>query len=98
VTQISCYDNARLAPSGCTQYYTGLSGTVQSFNWKTGDANNVQLANQNQKICFRLKNLVSYGKHNVRVSLDLPIPFGLLIFFFSISDENEISAGKHLII
>jgi hypothetical protein len=49
ITQISCFDSNHLAPSGCTQYYTGTSGTIQSFNWQ----NMVQLANQNQKICFR---------------------------------------------
>jgi hypothetical protein len=53
ITQISCYDNNRLAPSGCTQYYMETSGTIQSFNWVTNSANNVQLANQNQRICFR---------------------------------------------
>ena len=53
ITQISCFDNNNLAPSGCTQYYTGMSGTIQSFNWITNNANNVQLANQHQKICFR---------------------------------------------
>ena len=53
ISQISCFDNTGLAPSGCTQYYTGTSGKIQSFNWMTNGANSVQLANQNQKICFR---------------------------------------------
>ena len=59
ITQISCYDNVNLAPSGCTQYYQATTGVIQSFNWISGSAaTNVQLANQNQKICFRLNHIV----------------------------------------
>ena len=43
-----------LAPTDCLQYFTGSSGTIQSFNWKDTAATAVrQLANQDYKICFR---------------------------------------------
>jgi hypothetical protein len=48
ITQLSCYD-PNLPPAGCTQYYTGTSGTFNSYNY----ANGVQLANQQQTICMR---------------------------------------------
>lgn len=51
VTQYDCnYEN--LAPSGCTQYHFGPTGTgyVQSFNWAGSD---YHLADQRQVICVR---------------------------------------------
>jgi hypothetical protein len=48
ITQISCND-ASLPPAGCTQYFTGTSGTINSYNY----ANGVQLAYQTQTICMR---------------------------------------------
>jgi len=57
VTQYSCdYDNK--APSGCTQYHFGSSGTnyVRTFNWiQSGAAapTGRHLANQHQVICIR---------------------------------------------
>ncbi len=48
ITQISC-DSELLAPDGCTQYFLGSTGTVQTFNFDGG----LHLANQNQAICVR---------------------------------------------
>ena len=73
ITQISCYDQDRLAPSGCTQYFTGTAGTIQSFNFIAGNANNYQLANQHQKICFR--STIHFCVNNFWV--DLRILFNL---------------------
>jgi hypothetical protein len=48
ITQISCLD-ANLAPDSCTQYFTAVTGTLNSYNW----AGSYQLANQRQNICVR---------------------------------------------
>ncbi|XP_023310102.1 uncharacterized protein LOC108905522 [Anoplophora glabripennis] len=66
VTQIAC-DCPTLAPIGCLQYYTELSGTVMSFNygttingalvtWANGTTRpgTRQIANQNYGICINM--------------------------------------------
>ena len=51
VTQISC-DSDKLAPDGCTQYFTGsTTGMVQSYNYDGG----THLADQNQVMCIRME-------------------------------------------
>lgn len=50
ISQIECSDPNK-PPSGCTQYYTGDSGTFQSYNWNNG--NGPHLASQDYQICFR---------------------------------------------
>ncbi|CAG9769871.1 unnamed protein product [Ceutorhynchus assimilis] len=67
VTQIAC-DCPTLAPAGCLQYYTALTGTVRSFNYGTqingavvtyDNATTVagtrQLANTNYGICVYMQ-------------------------------------------
>jgi hypothetical protein len=48
VTQIAC-DSPMRAPDGCTQYFFGDTGTVQTYNFDGGQ----HLANQRQSICVR---------------------------------------------
>ena len=55
--QYEC-DSPNLAPEGCLQYFTGISGNVSTFNWKTTDnANDASYPNQisglNYNICLR---------------------------------------------
>ena len=51
ITQISCLDPNR-APNGCVQYYYGsTSGIIYSYNYAASTV--IQLANQDQRICFR---------------------------------------------
>lgn len=53
ISQISCFSQW-LAPQGCTQYFTGTSGYIYSYNYNpTTPSSSVQLANQQQSICFR---------------------------------------------
>ncbi|XP_026315427.1 uncharacterized protein LOC113226857 [Hyposmocoma kahamanoa] len=62
-TQLGC-DCPGIAPNGCLQYYTGVSGTISSFNYGTG-ANTAlsaslvtgtrQIANLNYGICIRME-------------------------------------------
>jgi hypothetical protein len=53
VTQITC-QSSFLAPPGCTQYYYGATtGKINTYNWLGG----TQLANQQQNICFRFKDI-----------------------------------------
>ncbi|XP_059089277.1 uncharacterized protein LOC131885277 [Tigriopus californicus] len=47
-TYYTC-DNLAKAPAGCTQYFTGKSGSFKSYNHAGGQL----LANQNYKHCFR---------------------------------------------
>jgi len=51
---IDCNDKARLPPtSGCLQYFTGLAGTITSFNGNLmGDAQ-MMLINQNYGVCIK---------------------------------------------
>ncbi|XP_048005808.1 uncharacterized protein LOC125241387 [Leguminivora glycinivorella] len=63
LTQIAC-DCPGLAPNGCLQYYTGVTGTITSFNYGTA-ANTAlsaslvtgtrQIANLNYGICIRME-------------------------------------------
>jgi hypothetical protein len=50
VTQVEC-DSKTLAPSGCLQYFTTNSGTIESFNYNS--AGGVLLANQDYSACVR---------------------------------------------
>merc|ERR1711963_168336 len=50
VSQVPC--SARYAPDpGCTQYQTGLTGRITSFNFLSTSDNH--LANQNYNVCIR---------------------------------------------
>ena len=51
VTQLGCTDDS-LAPRQCLQYFTGISGTLASFNWFNLEAP-YHLANQEYSICIR---------------------------------------------
>jgi hypothetical protein len=55
VTQYNC-DDPKGGPTGCLQYFTGMSGTVSSFNFPIGSTvgpTATHLANQKYSICFR---------------------------------------------
>ena len=57
ILQYEC-DSPALAPEGCLQYFTGISGNVSSFNWNTMDNVNLatasnHLANLDYSICLR---------------------------------------------
>ena len=57
VMQYEC-GSASLAPEGCLQYFTGITGNVSTFNWKTTDntvdaAYPTQISNLNYNICLR---------------------------------------------
>jgi len=49
VTQYSCNDPYVACQQGCFQYHTGVSGTIQSYNF----AGSQQIASQNYKNCIR---------------------------------------------
>jgi len=49
VTQYSCDGNGIAAQQGCFQYHTGVTGTIQSYNF----ANLAQIQGQNYKNCIR---------------------------------------------
>jgi len=49
VTQLSCSDDNVACQQGCFQYHTGVTGTIQSYNFAGGQ----QLVGQNYKNCIR---------------------------------------------
>jgi len=49
VTQYSCNDDCVASQAGCFQYHTGVTGTIQSYNFQGG----AQISNQNYKNCIR---------------------------------------------
>jgi len=51
------------ARTDCVQYFTGTSGTVQSYNFQGG----TQLAAQEYNICLRQEEgLIFLGTHNFK--------------------------------
>ena len=46
---MSCNDDCVASQTGCFQYHTGVTGTIQSYNY----AGLAQLSNQNYKNCIR---------------------------------------------
>ena len=57
ILQYEC-GSPMIAPDGCLQYHTGVSGEVSSFNWKLEDNTNDQmfsnsLANLSYSVCIR---------------------------------------------
>lgn len=48
ITQIEC-DSEDEVPKRCLQYFTGVTGTVESFNFNDGEGQ--QLNNQNYEVC-----------------------------------------------
>ena len=49
MTQFSCNDPCVAAQEGCFQYFTGITGTINSYNF----ANLAQLSTLNYKTCIR---------------------------------------------
>lgn len=85
VTQFSC-DSPTRAPYGCLQYYTGVSGSVSSFNYKNvpnerDDDFPKHISNLNYKICLRQE----LGYCSVEWSTDDRLKRGL----FSLSGDGS---------
>lgn len=88
VTQYEC-DSPALAPEGCLQYYTGISGNVSSFNWKLTDnvndatgAASTHLANLDYNICLRRESgycAIEWG---------VPPPADTKIGYFSLTEAE----------
>lgn len=55
VTQVEC-SSKTLAPNGCTQYRTGSTGTIETFNYNS--AGGVLLQNQDYAICLRAERSI----------------------------------------
>ncbi|XP_059078273.1 uncharacterized protein LOC131876800 [Tigriopus californicus] len=71
VTYLTC-DNTAKAPEGCTQYFTGESGSLQSYNFANGQL----LTKQNYQNCFRQEE--GYCRLQIRESaVTTPDPFAL---------------------
>ncbi len=58
VTMSFSYDTTCIAPVGCLQYFTAVSGEISSFNYKSTvvDTNSNLLSNLNYAICIRVAN------------------------------------------
>lgn len=60
VTQYDCGTEEISGPPGCLQYYTGDTGTIQSFNFPSTDTvglSATHLSNQHYDICFRRNSM-----------------------------------------
>ena len=57
IVNLSWFNTSFVAPTGCLQYYTALSGVVMSFNYgTTGRQNGTrQLANENYGVCVEMQ-------------------------------------------
>lgn len=69
VTQVEC-TSKRAAPSGCTQYFTGDSGTIETYNYNS--AAGVLLANQDYSMCIRTERTycaICYYSTSFKVSV-----------------------------
>lgn len=70
VTMLECGNRAR-APDGCTQYFTGVSGTVQSYNF----ADEVMLQDLDYANCIRRER--GYCQFRVSETQGVPDAFQL---------------------
>jgi len=66
VTQYSCLDEGVSSQQGCFQYHTGITGTIQSYNFAGGN----QLVGQNYKNCIRQEEGYCCIQYNV-ISYDM---------------------------
>ena len=87
ISQISC-ESELLAPTGCTQYFTGAGPAhVKTFNFDGGR----HLANQDQTICVRRANgyctlcWVAEAATDVQVTGDAPSMGVLDVRYFKVS-------------
>lgn len=71
VTQIECYSLARANP-GCDQWFTGLAGTFQSYNYPT-----VPLQSKTHTTCFRQELGYCAIDFNQYVPLTAPDSFAI---------------------
>jgi hypothetical protein len=55
ITQVEC-SNKVLAPNGCTQYLTGTTGTLETYNYNS--ASGQLLQNQDYAICVRAERAI----------------------------------------
>lgn len=72
VSQIEC-TNPNKPPSGCTQYYTTSSGTIESYNFNGGQLSTVL----NYAICFRANQGTCGMSYSVDSGTTTPDPFCL---------------------
>ena len=52
VTQVECSSKTK-APDGCLQYFTGTTGTIETYNYNGGAGTGVLLADQDYSACIR---------------------------------------------
>lgn len=93
VTQVEC-TSKRAAPSGCTQYFTGSSGTIETYNYNA--AAGVLLANQDYSICIRTERTycsICYWSTSFKMS----VPGGAVANGVLGVDTNCGAAGNVLI-
>jgi len=87
VTQIECTNLGRGHPD-CNQYFTGASGTVQSYNWPT-----IQLDSKTHNICIR-RELGYCGIQYSAYSATTPDSF-VLDVGIAITANNGVAAGAN---
>ena len=86
VSQIECHVRWK-PPSGCTQWFTGLTGTIQSYNFAGGH----HLAGQDYTICIREEVgycSITYSADTFKISLGRDATPALSSTFAAAGAEN----------
>lgn len=76
VTQVECGSKTK-APDGCLQYFTGTTGTIDTFNYNAGSG--VLLTNQDYAACIRSERTICTTCY-FATSAIAPATFGLSVF------------------
>ncbi|XP_023335615.1 uncharacterized protein LOC111706897 [Eurytemora carolleeae] len=96
ISQFSCFSPA-LAPEGCLQYYTGISGNVSSFNWKLTDNSmgvTSTVSNQGNTLSNHMANLdysVCIRRESGYCSIEwsTPSPYSTQNGYFSLTGTEQ---------
>jgi len=88
VTQFSCNDPHVASQQGCFQYHTGVTGTLQSYNFAGGR----QIASQNYKNCIRQEEGYCCIQYSV-ITYDLGAGNGDTITLCNNNAANRCSGG-----
>jgi len=86
---IDCNDVARLPPAGCLQYFTGLAGTITSFNGALMGGAQTMLINQNYAVCIKR----GPGMSSVEFTEAAPLP----VDTFALGAPDTTSPGVPLV-
>jgi len=86
ISQFAC-SSPSLAPEGCLQYYTGISGNISSFNWKLTD-NNMGATFSNHIANLQYSACVRRESGYCAIEWSTPSPYADQKGYFSLTDAE----------